>query len=128
MDVYKKWKRKRQITTIIYYLQAFMLGIEYTSASVSGLYYFKNDIPSSNPKLFYGISMAALYVSAIIASPMLGKIMDQTRQLRAIILTIIMLNVLGNFIYTISLSPLFPILGRLLSGVADACIPVMSGM
>jgi len=127
MNEYKEWKQRRRLTTIIGYVHTFMIGLEYTSVSVSGLYYYKDDIRPSNPKLFYGISMAAFYVSAIFANPILGKMMDQTRQLRTIMLSVLLLNVLGNFVYTISFSSWFPIVGRLLCGVSEGCVPVMSG-
>jgi len=129
MEVYREWKHRRQIITFIGYFQAFLFGLEYTSVGVSGLYYFSNDIRPSNPKLFYGMSMGAVYASAIFANPILGKIMDKTRRLKFIMLVALSFGMVGNFVYTISFSSAWvPVIGRFITGVSDGCYPVMTGI
>ena len=128
VEVYKEWKLRRQIMTYIGYVQAFMFGIEYTSVSVSGLYYFSNDIRPSNPKLFYGMAMGFVSLSAVVANPIFGKIMDRTRKLKCLFILTMLFAAIGNFVYTISYSAWIPAFGRLICGIADGCYPIVTGI
>ena len=127
MDIYGEWKRYRRMATYIGYFQAFIFGLEYTSVGVSGLYYFSEDINTSSPKFFYGMSMGAMYLSAVFGNPILGKFMDRTRKLKIIFLTTMAFSVVGNFVYVISFSAWFPVVGRFICGLADGCCAVMTG-
>ena len=128
-EAYKEWKHRRRIITYIAHIQAFLFGIEYTSISVSALYYFSEDFHTDDPNLFYGMSMAAVYGSAIFSNPIMGRLVDETRRLRIIILVALAFGVIGNFVYTISFStPWLPVIGRFLAGIIDGCYPVMSGI
>ena len=127
-EIYKEWKRRRRIMTYIGYFQAFLFGLEYTSLGVSGLYYFSDDIRPSNPKLFYGMSMGAMYSSAVFANPILGRIMDKTRKLRSIIFATLSFGFVGNFVYLITYSAWFPVVGRFICGLADGAFAVMTGI
>ena len=123
----QKWFFKRKTTTIIGIIYACCYYFEYTSVVISALYYYKNVIKAENPKFFIGLSMASMLVSASISTYICGRIMDKTRNLRAIGLFALTFGIFGNLVYCLSFSPWFPVIGRLFGGVSGSLRMIVVG-
>ena len=126
-QILKKWKRRRKITTILAMIHVGIYGLEYSSISISALYYFHNTLRMNNPTLFYSLTNGAMFTSATLSSVLLGKYMDINRNARLIIISTVLLAVIGNFLYCLPYSPWLPVAGRFLCGFSDATMPVMTG-
>ena len=121
------WYQKRKITTIIGIGFRCTYSFEYASNAISAIYYYRNSFQTDNPKFYYGCSMAAIFASAVISSRLCGWLMDKTRNLRRIVLTLVLFNIVGNLLYTLTWSPWLPVLGRLVCGVGAGIGTVVSG-
>ena len=123
----QKWFFKRKMTTIIGMMHLCCYYFEYTSVVISALYYYKNVIKAENPKFFIGLSMASILVAGLISSYVCGRIMDKTRNLRAIGLIALLCGIFGNLVYCLSSSPWFPVIGRLLCGTNGSLRLIIAG-
>ena len=123
----KDWLNKRWWTTKICMIIAALSGIEYSCVSVSLIYYLQDDVRVTNVKLWYSFLMAIVYVISAISCLFLGHILDQTRNLRLLLLIIAVIAIMGNMIYTLQFSVLFLLVGRCFGAFVDAARPVISG-
>ena len=71
--------------------------------------------------------MGALQFASMISSTLIGKLVDRYRNLRIVVLYISNFNIVGNLLYVFPYFTWFPILGRLLCGVADGTRPAYQG-
>ena len=110
------WYRKRWWTTALAIAQTSMVYFQYSAFQISGLYYFQNEFTVENPKLFYSVSMGIFSLSALVSVIACGRYMDRTGDLRTIFMSTLLLNSLGNLMYTWTISPYFPLIGRFLAG------------
>uniref|UniRef100_A0A7M6DN15 Uncharacterized protein n=1 Tax=Clytia hemisphaerica TaxID=252671 RepID=A0A7M6DN15_9CNID len=123
----ENWYRKRKYNFIILVILEGLFSFEYSAISISALYYFQDILKVSNPKLYYSLSMAALQFASMISSTLIGKLVDRYRNLRIVVLYISNFNVIGNLLYIFPYLNWFPILGRLLCGIADGTRPAYQG-
>eukprot|EP00111_Clytia_hemisphaerica_P001842 TCONS_00005171-protein len=114
--VIKKWKNKRWWMTLLTTIQSSLQFFEYSVFQITALFYFKKNFDLENPRLFYSISMGIIFASGLVSSVICGHYMDRTRDLRSIFIFTLTLNVLGNLMYTWTISPYFPVFGRFLTG------------
>ena len=56
-----------------------------------------------------------------------GWYVDKTGHLRELHVVVNLFSIVGNFIYSVSYSKWFPVIGRLLSGLADGAQPGLGG-
>ena len=84
-------------------------------------------IQPTDPVLFYSISMGVIYLTASLSSVMGGWYVDKTGHLRELHVVVNLFSIVGNFIYSVSYSKWFPVIGRLLSGLADGAQPGLGG-
>ncbi|XP_066935298.1 uncharacterized protein [Clytia hemisphaerica] len=121
------WKLKRKLTVSIGIIYQCLYCFEYSSTAISALYYYKNSFNVENPKFYYGCSMAAIFLSAIISNYICGRVMDKTRDLRKVVLNLSLCNILGNLTYTLTWSPWLPVLGRFVCGIATGIGAAVTG-
>ena len=122
------WKTKRKITTTLCIALQCLYTFEYTATAISAIYYYQNSFEVADPKFFYGCSVAAIYASAVMSSFICGRWMDRTRDLRRIVLTLLLFNIVGNLIYTLNWSQWIPVLGRFLCGINAAASTAATGV
>ena len=123
-----EWIKRRRISAYICIAYAFLIGLEYSSISISLLFYLTEDVGVDNPKKWYSGLMTALSLSASINGLLAGKFIDRTRRLRLCMLVFTAISICGNLLYTVHSSVWFLMIGRLLCGMCDAAQPVISGM
>ena len=120
------WYRKRKITSCICIAYKCIIYFEYWAIAISGIYYYKTSFDIADPKFYYGC-LAAMYIGSVFSNFLCGRIMDKTRDLRAIVLTMSVFNIVGNITYTLTWSPWLPSIGRLLCGSSIGMITAIAG-
>lgn len=126
--ILNEWKVKRKITTYLAMFHACIVGIEYSSVSISALFYLNTILHSEHANFFYGFVVGSMYTSAIIASVVLGRYMDKMRNARRVVLFTEISAVIGNLLYSLPYSSWLLVIGRFLCGFSDAAPPVMTGL
>ncbi|XP_066922713.1 uncharacterized protein [Clytia hemisphaerica] len=118
---YKKWLKKRDITTKIFFFINLSLEVENSLTFATLFVYLKDYLKvTAHLNAFYSIISGAFILSTIIGSLVIGKIFDKTRKTRLIFSVVIALVILGNVLYTIPLSPYLLLIGRMLSGIGGS--------
>ena len=126
-DSLQEWYKLRHRTMVIGLLHKSIFIFEYSSVSISALYYYQHSIENENPQLYYSLCMGVVYLVALFSSFHGGKYIDRTGNLREIVLMTIFLSICGNALYLISYSKWFPIIGRALCGLAEGARPGFAG-
>ena len=83
-------------------------------------YYLKNTVKVENPRLLFGLSQAALFLSGAFLSIIGSYYVDLTKNFREICLLEDTLNVIGNIMYSLYYSPYLIISGQILIGTTSA--------
>lgn len=124
---FAQWKKKRSRTLVAFIIIGAIVGIDY-SIVLSTLYvYLKDMIQSDKPKVYYGVIIAIFNISSTIFGVLSGWLVDKSRRIRLYINIVFIIQIIGSLLYTIPFSVAFPIIGRLLAGVADPFGNVCSG-
>ena len=124
----QEWYRKRTWTTVLATLQCALTFFEYSAFQLSGLYYWKTEFTVADPKLFYSISMGIIFISGLLSVYACGQYMDRTGDLRSLMIVTTALMALGNLLYTFTISPYLPLIGRFLAGVNTGVQTAVSGI
>lgn len=122
---HSQWLLIRKKTFVAFCIICFGLGFEYSLIFPSLWYYISEVIKTENDELFYGIALAAYPVSSIIGAFSIARYADRTKRTRVVIVFLLSCEVLGNLLYVLHFSPLFPIIGRLIAGFGDVANIVM---
>ena len=83
-------------------------------------HYLKNTVKVENPRLLFGLSQAALFLSGAFLSIIGSYYVDLTKNFREICLLEGTLNVIGNIMYSLYYSPYLIISGQILIGTTSA--------
>ena len=83
-------------------------------------HYLKNTVKVENPRLLFGLSQAALFLSGAFLSIIGSYYVDLTKNFREICLLEDTLNVIGNIMYSLYYSPYLIISGQILIGTTSA--------
>eukprot|EP00111_Clytia_hemisphaerica_P020359 TCONS_00059973-protein len=110
------WYQKRKITVNIAIAYKCFIYFEYWSIAISGIYYYRDSFNVPNPKFYYGCSVAVIFISGVISSFVCGRLMDKTRNMRGLVLNLVLFNIVGNILYTMTWSPWLPVIGRFVCG------------
>ena len=98
------WKKRRHHMLILMALQQFMNGVEYSITYATMWLYIKSiNGPHANDntnRTFYAAIATSKFISTILLSPMIGKIMDRYRCLTTLTLIANVLALIGNLVYT----------------------------
>lgn len=124
----ESWYQKRWWTTTLAIAQTSLLFFEYSAFQISGLYYFKNDFSLENPKLFYSTCMGIIFLSGLISFILSARYIEETGDLRSVLIITLALNGIGNMMYTWTYSPYFALFGRFLAGANMGIQRAVSGM
>ena len=126
-SIMKDWYQMRRRVVIFAYIQRAIFIFEYTSTAISALFYYRLMIQPSNPVLFYSISMGVIYLTASASSVLGGWYVDKTGRLREFHIFVNLFSIAGNLTYSVPFSKWFPVIGRLMSGIADGAQPGLAG-
>lgn len=120
-----QWKKKRTSTYVVFLFFYFLIGIELGCINATLWIYVSTLLKTGNDKLYYGLINAAFYVPSLIFSPIVSRFVDKTRRMKLCLIGILCLSIAGSILYPIHTSPVFPLVGRFLSGFNIAVAPVM---
>ena len=127
MESTQNWKVGRNKTFIVFCIIASILGTEYSIIIPTLLPYLENLIKTKHPKLMFGAIVSGYYITALIGGVTITRYVDRTRKVKQAILVLCAFGVIGNFVYTVPISALFPLFGRLIQGFGDVCMSIMTG-
>jgi MFS family permease len=96
-------------------LRFFLGGIEIYIIAPTAWYYIKS---MGQTKFFLALVFTAYNVGAIIAGPLFGFLTDKFGNPRFMFISCCIMKVVANVIYSINLSPYFPLFGRLMTGLS----------
>lgn len=118
------FQSKRQLTLIGFAIRRFVVGINYAIVIPSLWFYLES---FHAPYVFLGIAIAADSIVGVLVAPIVGKIADITRRIRAIGAITIFLDFVGNIVYAIPIHVYMPILGRCISGIGAGYVSALYG-
>ncbi|XP_028394283.1 uncharacterized protein LOC114518483 [Dendronephthya gigantea] len=118
------FQSKRQLTLIGFGIRRFIVGINYAIVIPSLWFYLES---FGAPYYFLGIAIAADSLVGVIVSPIVGKIADITRRIRAIGIFTITMDFVGNIVYALPMHVYMPILGRCISGIGAGYVSALYG-
>ena len=123
----KNWMDRRNKTFIGFCIIAGILGTEYSIVIPTLLPYLENLIETEHPKLMFGAIVSGYYITALIGGVTITRYVDRTRKVKQALLVLCAFGVIGNFLYTVPISALFPLFGRLIQGFGDVSMSIMTG-
>ncbi|CAB3977009.1 major facilitator superfamily domain-containing 8-like [Paramuricea clavata] len=118
------FQSKRQLTLIGFAIRRFVVGINYAIVIPSLWFYLQS---FGAPYYFLGLAIAADSIVGVLVAPIVGKIADVTRRIRAIGAITIFLDFVGNIVYAIPIHVYMPILGRCISGIGAGYVSALYG-
>lgn len=122
------WKKRRHHMLILMALQQFMNGVEYSITYATMWLYIKSiNGPHANDntnRTFYAAIATSKFISTILLSPMIGKIMDRYRCLTTLTLIANVLALIGNLVYTFNWSIWWLLIGAFLTGIQGTTRPI----
>eukprot|EP00111_Clytia_hemisphaerica_P005296 TCONS_00015302-protein len=123
----KKWEASRKRTFIVFCFFLGLNGTEYSIVVPSLLTYLRDVIKVKDEKTWFALITAVYWISSMIGNLTITKYADRTRNIKRCFYFGFFVVSLGNFLYTIPFSVVFPFVGRSLQGFADAMFTVSFG-
>uniref|UniRef100_A0A7M5UN57 Major facilitator superfamily (MFS) profile domain-containing protein n=1 Tax=Clytia hemisphaerica TaxID=252671 RepID=A0A7M5UN57_9CNID len=118
---YTKWLQQRETFKWLAYLMIFLYGLENQTTKYFLLYYFKDrfHIQTAQAVIYYSVTEAIYSVAQIIGGAVIGRYTDRTRNLRRVVVGVMLLSFGGNF-YVLHGQLWLVILGRFLMGFPES--------
>ncbi|XP_066930311.1 uncharacterized protein [Clytia hemisphaerica] len=123
----KKWEASRKRTFIVFCFFLGLTGTEYSIVVPSLLTYLRDVIKVENEKTWFALITTVYWISSVIGNLTITKYADRTRDIKRCFYFGFFVVSLGNFLYTIPFSVVFPFVGRSLQGFANALFTVSFG-
>ena len=114
------WRRKRKLMFINMCIGGLAYGLSLNTYFSTEYYYLKNTVKVEHPRLIFGLSQAALFLSGAFSSIIGSYYVDLTKNFREICLLEDTLNVIGNIMYSLYYSPYLILFGQILIGTTSA--------
>ena len=89
--------------------------------------YLKYTIKVKNVNLFYALTTTAFCIGSALFGMAAGKIVDRTRLIKIFTIITLLLQIVGNLIYAVPISPFFALFGRLIAGAGESFTSVCIG-
>ena len=121
------WKRQRKLTKYVFFVEAFLLGLEYSISFLTLWVYLEQVTDTLNQqKTFYSLTSAAYFISPILFGFYFGKILDRTRKVKLSILIGNACIIGGNIMYSLPYSPYCLLIGRFTAGIGISLRSIMA--
>eukprot|EP00111_Clytia_hemisphaerica_P019756 TCONS_00058296-protein len=124
---FTQWKQKRRQTMIAMLLVNLVGGMDISIILATIVPYLRYTIIVQDVNAFYAFITTAFCVSSAVFGIISGKLVDRTRQMKIFTSITLLLQVVGNLVYTIPISSAFPLVGRLLAGAGESFTGVCIG-
>ncbi|XP_028402646.1 SPX domain-containing membrane protein Os09g0521800-like [Dendronephthya gigantea] len=99
-------------------------GCEAYFIAPTAWYYVKS---LGQSKEFLSLVLTSFNLSAVVISPIFGHIADRFGHVKLLIVLSYVVKVVGNLLYSINTSPYFPLMGRIISGMAESSFGILMG-
>ncbi|XP_066912527.1 uncharacterized protein [Clytia hemisphaerica] len=122
-----EWKSSRRRTFILFCFFTSVIGTEYSIVTPSLLTYLQDVIKVENEAAWFAAIVSIYWLSSMVGSMFITKYADRSRNIRQCCTVVFIIASLGNFVYAVPYSPVFPLVGRMLQGFGDSLISVITG-
>lgn len=102
----------------------FLGGCETYFVAATAWYYIKS---LGQTEIFLAFVLSSYNFGAIISGPLFGFITDRCRTPKCIFIFCCVMKVFAYIIYSVNLSPYFPLFGRLISGLSNGGVAILLG-
>ena len=126
-ETWSQWKKKRRNTLVGFLIVGTMVGIDYSFMFTTLYLYLKDMVKTEHPNLFYGIIVAAYSLSSTLFGLVSGRWIDKTRKIKFYTIMTLVLQIIGCLLYIVHFNVAYPLIGRLIAGLADPFPSVASG-
>ena len=113
---FKKWKRKRLTTFIIFWVSYFWIGVSANLFRTTCFLYVKTHFETESPDLIYSFVTGIRFLPVLMFTFIVSDLHDKYRKTRLILIIINFITIIGGILYIIDSSYYFPIIGSFLSG------------
>lgn len=120
-----QWKKKRTSTYVVFLFMHFLIGLELGCVNATLWIYVSTLLKTANDEWYYGLINAAFFIPSLFCPLILARIVDKTRRIRIFLIAMLCLSIIGSILYSIPVSPLYPLIGRFLSGFTMAVGPLI---
>ena len=124
---WETWKQKRRNTVISCVIVSMLWGIEFGIMTATLYTYLKTLIKVEQPEFYYGLIVASYNISTVIFGVISGRILGKYGRVKLYTYLTIVMQVIGNLLYLVPFSPMFPLCGKFLAGFSAAYSSVMTG-
>ncbi|XP_066920148.1 uncharacterized protein [Clytia hemisphaerica] len=118
---YKEWTHQRETFKWLSYVMIFLYGFEMQTTKYFLLYYLKDrfHIQTSIAIFYYSVTEALYSIAQIIGGAFLGRYMDRTRNLRRVVVGVMLASFAGNSLYVLHGQIWLVVIGRILMGFTE---------
>ena len=122
----QKWEKKRANVFIIFCLHNMVFGMVTIVKNGTSWIYTTTLVNTDHPYLVYGLINACNFVVAIACTPIIGRLVDKYQRPKLVLIAINFSVIAGNILYSMYISPYFPIAGSCFMGLQRALIAMMA--
>ena len=115
-EKFKKWKRKRLTTFMIFWVSYFCIGAFANLFRITCFLYIKTHFKTGSPDLIYSFATGIRFLPVLMFKFIVLDLYDKYRKTRLILIVINFITIIGGILYIIDSSYHFPIIGSFLSG------------
>ena len=122
-----EWKRKRRHTFIGFLVVGTVVGIDYSFMFTTLYLYLRDLVKVNKPCVYYGTIICIYSISSSLFGVIFGRLVDRYRKVKLFTNITLILQIIGVTLYIIPRSVVFPIIGRVISGIGDPYVSICSG-
>ena len=123
----ERWEVSRERTFILFCFFLGLIGMEYSIVVPTLLTYLRDVIKVEHEAFWFGFIQASYSIFAMVGNFTITKYTDRTRNIKEYFYVGFFVASLGNFLYTIPYSVVYPLVGRSMQGLGDALQSVVFG-
>ena len=102
-DKFKKWKRKRQTTFIIFWVLYFCIGVSANLFRVTCFLYVKTHFETESPDLIYSLVTGIRFLPVLMFTFIVSDLYDKYRETRLILIIINFTTIIGGIFQSLDL-------------------------
>ena len=122
----QKWEKKRSYMFIIFCLHNMVFGMVTIVKNATSWIYTTTLVNTNHPYSVYGFINACNFVVAIACTPIIGRLVDKYQRPKLVLIVVNYSVIAGNILYSMYISPYFPIAGSCFMGLQRALIAMMA--
>ena len=105
-------------------IRNFTDGCEIYFITPTAWYYIKS---LGQTEEFLAFVLTSFDITAVIVSPIIGHVADRFGYIKFLVILTYVVKVLGNLLYSINVSAVYPLIGRIVSGMGESAFGILMG-